>query len=161
MRSKYGFCITLLFTSLWIKSINFWLQACYCSICETMLTSSGFFCECCGACSDTMCIQMADKALKCKNKYAEDASYVSGQNEPIVASQPHLWVKGNLPLNCVCTVCDRDIDYHGKPGLYGYRCCWCQRATHTNCFPRTVDDKVSHSMRFLIGFRDIKSSLFF
>lgn len=111
-----------------------------------MLTSSGFFCECCGACSDTMCIQLADKVLICKNKYAEEVSYAENTKEPIVAPQKHLWVKGNLPLNCVCTVCERDIDYHGKPGLYGYRCCWCQRATHTNCFPRTVDDKVSYLM---------------
>lgn len=105
-----------------------------------MLTSSGFYCECCGICSDTLCIRMADKVLKCKNKYAERSS--RDVTESNVEEQKHLWVKGNLAVNYECYVCDREVDYHGKPGLYGYRCCWCQRTTHVNCFVKTADDKV-------------------
>lgn len=45
-------------------------------------------------------------------------------------------MKGNLPIHCVCFVCGEDVDYHAEPGLFGYRCCWCQRATHTECFAR-------------------------
>lgn len=103
-----------------------------------MLTSSGFYCECCGVCSDTHCIKTADKGLKCKDKFSETPTESNGTE-----TQTHLWVKGNLSTeNRECCVCHRDIDYHAKPGLYGYRCCWCQRATHTQCFVRTANDKV-------------------
>lgn len=103
-----------------------------------MLASSGFYCECCGVCSDTLCIKTADKALKCKDKFTE-----ANAKKPEEEVQNHLWVKGNLPINCDCYVCHRDVDYHAKPGLFGYRCCWCQRTTHTQCFVRTADDKVN------------------
>lgn len=105
-----------------------------------MLTSGGFYCEACGICSDTLCITMADKVLKCKIKSTD---LVKTENsEPVACDQPHLWVKGNLTQMYPCYICDRDIDYHGRPGLYGYRCCWCQRSTHVNCFVKTADDKV-------------------
>lgn len=85
---------------------------------------------------------MADKLLKCKIKFTELMN--SGEKcEPAVCDQQHLWVKGNLTQSYICYICGRDIDYHGRPGLYGYRCCWCQRSTHVNCFVKTVDnDKV-------------------
>lgn len=105
-----------------------------------MLTSSGFYCEACGVCSDTLCIQMADKVLKCKVVTTDLTK--NEKSEPVICEQHHLWVKGNLTQVYNCYICDRDIDYHGRPGLYGYRCCWCQRATHVNCFVKTVDDKV-------------------
>lgn len=105
-----------------------------------MLTSSGFYCEACGVCSDTLCIRMADRVLKCKVKTTDLPK--SEHSELIVNEQSHLWVKGNLSQVYTCYICDRDIDYHGRPGLYGYRCGWCQRSTHTNCFTKTADDKV-------------------
>lgn len=107
-----------------------------------MLTSSGFYCEACGICSDTLCIRMADKVLKCKVPAMDLLNTTDDKTEPIVGDQSHLWVKGNLTQVYTCYICDRDIDYHGRPGLYGYRCCWCQRATHVNCFVKTADDKV-------------------
>lgn len=107
-----------------------------------MLTSSGFFCEACGICSDTLCIQMADRVLKCKEKSIDLSTAPTDAGEPIIQDQSHLWVKGNLTQAYVCYICERDIDYHGRPGLYGYRCGWCQRSTHVNCFVRTADDKV-------------------
>lgn len=52
---------------------------------------------------------------------------------------PHLWVKGNLPPSRICCACCNEVvDYHTRPGLYGYRCCWCQRAAHNNCFPKIL-----------------------
>lgn len=120
--------------------IRLGFKASYCSICEIMLTSSGFYCEACGICSDTLCIQTADRSLKCKIKSTDLSK--SERTEPTVAEHPHLWVKGNLTQLYTCYICDRDIDYHGNPGLYGFRCCWCQRSTHVNCFTKTVDDKI-------------------
>lgn len=64
---------------------------------------------------------------------AEKMALPDGDNDRISA---HLWVRGNLPEHSVCIVCDEEVDYHAEPGLFGYRCCWCQRTTHTKCFGR-------------------------
>lgn len=120
-------------------------QACYCSYCEMMLVSStGQFCDCCGVCADTpKCLRMVEKWHHCKqlavvrNKVPPAAKMAlpDGDNERISA---HLWVRGNLPEHSVCIVCDEEVDYHAEPGLFGYRCCWCQRTTHTKCFARAI-----------------------
>lgn len=86
--------------------------------------SNGKFCVCCNVCADPSCIKRADQLLKCKEK-ASNSDRTT-----------HLWVKGNLPQNCICFVCNEDVDYHAEPGLYGYRCCWCQRTAHNHCFPK-------------------------
>lgn len=88
-----------------------------------LLSSNGLYCDYCGICSDQTCIKKADRNFKCKEKLVK-------VDQPIV----HLWVYGNLPLNCECFLCHQDIDYLAEPGLYGYRCCWCQLTTHTKCF---------------------------
>lgn len=93
-----------------------------------MLTASnGKFCDCCGVCADSAkCINSVDSNLKCKEK---------------VSTSPakHFWVKGNVPVHSVCCVCDEDVDYHAEPGIFGFRCCWCQRTTHTDCMTK-VDE---------------------
>lgn len=111
-----------------LKSLNP-QQACYCSICEMMLTASnGKFCDCCGVCVDSAkCIRTVDSTLKCKEKVSASGA------------AKHLWVKGNVPVHSVCSVCDEDVDYHAEPGIFGYRCCWCQRATHTDCMTKTEE----------------------
>lgn len=87
------------------------------------MPSNGFFCECCGICCDIACIGRAEKELKCKEKRMNEQT------------QRHLWTHGNLPLNQECCVCNEDIDsQQNEPGLYGFRCAWCQRCTHSNCF---------------------------
>lgn len=121
-----------------------------------LVASSGQFCDCCGVCADTpKCIRLVEQRHRCKETIAAAAAppslahgATSQQAAAADATGPppsgsdssvrseHLWVKGNLPMHCVCFVCDEDVDYHAEPGLYGYRCCWCQRATHTECFAR-------------------------
>lgn len=88
-----------------------------------MLPSNGQFCDCCGVCADLSCQKKVDQTLKCKDKVNK-----------VSVPTTHLWVKGNLPTVCMCLVCKEDVDYHTEPGLHGYRCCWCQRCTHTECF---------------------------
>lgn len=111
------------------KTIRFLNRACFCSICEILVPSNGFFCECCGICCDLACIAKAEKQLKCKEKRMNDEL------------QRHLWTHGNLPLNQECFVCKEDIDSHqNEPGLYGFRCAWCQRCTHTDCFDEVEND---------------------
>ncbi|KAG4065720.1 hypothetical protein HA402_012398 [Bradysia odoriphaga] len=112
-------------------------QAVYCSICEIMLTSTGFYCESCGVCADSQCIHSAELVLKCKENYTQSSS-----TDKTIRDQMHMWIKGNLTQLYECCVCQRDIDYHGRPGLYGYRCCWCQRAAHMNCFAKAADNQV-------------------
>lgn len=80
-----------------------------------MLTSSGFYCESCGVCADSVCIQTAELVLKCKENFIQS----SASDPKIVRDQLHMWVKGNLTQSYVCCICERDIDYHGRPGLYG------------------------------------------
>lgn len=87
--------------------------------------SNGKFCDSCNVCADPSCIKRTDQFLKCKEKVIRTSDRTN-----------HLWVKGNLPPNCICFACKADVDYHAEPGLYGYRCCWCQRAAHNNCFPK-------------------------
>lgn len=83
-----------------------------------MLTSSGFYCEACGVCADSLCIQTAELVLKCKDNFIQSST--TDSNKWIVQDQLHMWVKGNLTAqNNMCCICDRDIDYHGRPGLYG------------------------------------------
>lgn len=80
-----------------------------------MLTSSGFYCESCGVCADSVCIQTAELVLKCKENFIQSST----SDPKIVRDQLHMWVKGNLTQSYVCCICERDIDYHGRPGLYG------------------------------------------
>lgn len=79
-----------------------------------MLSSTGFYCESCGVCADSLCIQTAEVVLKCKENFIQSSTV-----EKTVNDQLHMWVKGNLTQVYVCCVCERDIDYHGRPGLYG------------------------------------------
>lgn len=94
-----------------------------------LVASNGQFCDCCGVCADSAkCISQVDSTLKCKEKVSTGPA-------------KHLWVKGNVPVHSVCMVCDEDVDYHAEPGIFGFRCCWCQRATHTDCMAKMDDLK--------------------
>lgn len=53
----------------------------------------------------------------------------------------HRWIKGNLPLGVECCLCKTDVDSYSEPGLFGLRCCWCQRTTHTNCLNAKLKDE--------------------
>ncbi|XP_030371438.1 diacylglycerol kinase epsilon [Scaptodrosophila lebanonensis] len=116
------------------KSIKILGQACFCNVCEILLTpSAGLFCDCCGLCthSTPACQRQADRDYRCKDKWL--------RNETAVR---HLWVHGNLPLNVSCAACSKEVDdQHSSAGLYGWRCAWCQRCYHNNCYKRIIDEK--------------------
>lgn len=105
-------------------------RACFCSICEILVPSNGLFCECCNICVCQSDIGKAEKLLKCKEKHVREKA------------QKHLWVHGNLPPNHNCFICGEDIDSHfNEPGgLYGFRCSWCQRSCHDECFEQVSDE---------------------
>lgn len=71
-------------------------------------------------------MKVIGKQFKCKTKWLKNC-------ESIV----HLWVKGNLPLNSVCSRCNDEVD---GVGLHGWRCAWCQRCYHNNCY-KQLDGK--------------------
>ncbi|EDW79787.1 uncharacterized protein Dwil_GK17833 [Drosophila willistoni] len=118
------------------KSIRILEQACFCNVCEILLTpSAGLFCDCCGLCthSTPQCQRQADRDFRCKDKCLRNAKSVQ-----------HLWVHGNLPMNVNCSTCGEEVDHHTatctdtdpEPGLDGWRCAWCQRCYHNNCFKK-------------------------
>ncbi|KAH8371257.1 hypothetical protein KR093_006752, partial [Drosophila rubida] len=119
------------------KSIKILEQACFCNVCEILLTpSAGLFCDCCGLCTHSApaCQKQADTSYHCKDKWLRNADEVR-----------HLWVRGNLPMSYSCAECGQEAepDHHsssGGPGLYGWRCAWCQRCYHDNCY-KNVDTK--------------------
>lgn len=66
--------------------VNRIFQAYFCSICESLLlTSNGFYCDCCGVCADHECIKQADKKFKCK-----DISLMLNKEE-----MKHHWIRGD------------------------------------------------------------------
>ncbi|XP_062550103.1 diacylglycerol kinase epsilon [Armigeres subalbatus] len=127
------------------KSVRFQNRACFCSICEILMSSNGVFCENCGVCSDNGCIRKADIEFRCKELRIRSRADDGKESR-------HLWVKGNLPLASECCVCAGDIDQISEPGLYGQRCAWCQRSAHDKCF-----SEVSKS---LCDFGEFKSMIF-
>ncbi|SPP74057.1 diacylglycerol kinase epsilon [Drosophila guanche] len=109
------------------KSIKIIEQACFCNVCEILLTpSAGLFCDCCGLCTHAtpVCQRQADRGYRCKDKWLRNETSVR-----------HLWVHGNLPMGIICSKCGEEVDHHAStdPGLYGWRCAWCQRCYHDDC----------------------------
>lgn len=102
-------------------------------MCEILLTpSAGLFCDCCGICTHaaSLCQRQADTRFNCKDKWLRNVNVVC-----------HLWVRGNLPLNFSCAKCgqEAETDHHTSssgPGLFGWRCAWCQRCYHDRCYAK-------------------------
>ncbi|EDW32883.1 GL10215 [Drosophila persimilis] len=110
------------------KSIKIIEQACFCNVCEILMTpSAGLFCDCCGLCTHAtpVCQRQADRGYRCKDKWLRNETSVR-----------HLWVHGNLPMGINCSACGDEVDHHAStdPGLYGWRCAWCQRCYHDDCY---------------------------
>lgn len=110
----HRWCMTDLFT-----------QPTYCNISENHIIS-GAFCDSCGICVDASLIKEANKKLPCKE--------LSNKCE----FQKHHWVRGNLPLCSVC--CDCNEACGQLPKLSDYRCLWCARTIHEQCYP--PEDKI-------------------
>lgn len=123
------------------KSIKILEQACFCNVCEILLTpSAGLFCDCCGLCTHSApaCQRQADASYHCKDKWLRNVDEVR-----------HLWVRGNLPMSYTCAECGQETEPDHQqdssstgPGLYGWRCAWCQRCYHDNCY-KNVDTKAT------------------
>jgi len=80
----------------------------------------GAYCEACGAYVGDENAGAADRTLPCKDP---SASASNGQR--------HLWVRGNLPDDSLCAVCE---DACGSAQeLCDVRCCWCGAAAHDDC----------------------------
>lgn len=102
-------------------------QPSYCNICETLIiTSDGAFCDSCGVCGDSSdCISQADKSIPCKVITSTDITH------------KHHWVKGNLPLNAHCEVCEEECGIGS--GLVDFYCCWCARSVHAACIMHVAE----------------------
>ncbi|KAK3867884.1 hypothetical protein Pcinc_026681 [Petrolisthes cinctipes] len=96
-------------------------NTCFCNICETLaIGTEGMVCDSCGVCAESQqCISAADRTLQCKVITTKTATH------------KHHWVRGNLPENAQCEVCEEDCGV--ESGLSDWRCCWCQHCVHQNC----------------------------
>ncbi|KAF5293600.1 hypothetical protein FQA39_LY03085 [Lamprigera yunnana] len=105
------------------KNIKLSSKAWCCSVCEELLlNSNGMYCDSCGVYCDSECLKKANVQLPCK----------------VIASkvelQKHHWVKGNLPLGALCSVCYEECAV--EQGLVDYQCCWCHRNVHEECLSK-------------------------
>ncbi|EFX86572.1 hypothetical protein DAPPUDRAFT_312909 [Daphnia pulex] len=99
--------------------------AVHCSVCEHVLLGGGMRCDSCGVCADEGCMHKADKRLKCKQVSID------------TISMKHQWVKGNLPPESICHVCEEDCDTERH--FSDFRCCWCQWTVHEKCLANLAD----------------------
>lgn len=127
----------------------------YCVICEGIIVN-GLFCDSCGICADSSCQRKANVQHACKSvslpilsarttrsqtNAARDGQSSSRPPSPDQFVFKHHWIRGNLPLQSSCTVCQEECTDAGA--LMDYRCCWCQRVVHEseNCYPEVCDEE--------------------
>ena len=131
-----------------------------CCLCRSLIVDA-MFCDSCGVCLDFQCYDLVTRSkyfhlLKKseKNLILEPLSHckrVSISRSKESSNQfKHHWVHGNIPLHSKCFICHRycedDDETIEKENigttmaehtLYHYRCCWCQRTVHENCFHKS------------------------
>ena len=98
----------------------------YCNSCQSTLVR-GFYCESCIVCVHENCIEDATNRFACKVLVLSKSNVMK-----------HHWVKGNLPLCSVCSVCG--FQCGSEPKLCDLRCVWCHEKTHDNCLRSKMPD---------------------
>lgn len=99
----------------WVFS-DFFIKPTYCNICETSLVR-GMFCDTCWVCVHDKCESDGNKKLACKVMSLSERT-----------TMRHHWVKGNLSLCSLCTICNLPCGV--EPRLCDFRCVWCQLTVH-------------------------------
>ncbi|NP_001087580.1 diacylglycerol kinase epsilon S homeolog [Xenopus laevis] len=95
----------------------------YCSVCGQHILR-GVYCRSCGLCADGACVRRANRRFPCK----EIVLRAEGRG--------HHWVRGNVPLCSLCSVCGQQCGC--QPKLCDYRCIWCQRTVHDDCMQNNL-----------------------
>jgi diacylglycerol kinase (ATP) len=121
----------------------------FCNVCENgMMVSGGLCCTYCNLYVDVNCLKNAEKKFKCKKlintKKALSNETTTDSSSLTFNKWAHHWIKGNLKLNSVCSICQED-DVGDEPGLNGFKCAWCWRTAHEKCInavstPNLVDE---------------------
>ena len=132
----------------------------YCNVCESLMTS-GVSCSYCNLYADEKCYKKADKLFRCKKvceniMNSDKDEHVDIDNKKIVYERKwqHQWVKGNLRLDSVCSICN-ESDCGNLPNLSDFKCVWCWRSVHEKCFnnvstPKLVDECDFGSLRRIV-----------
>lgn len=135
-----------------------------CCMCKSLIVDA-MLCDSCGICLDFSCYQKALKSNYLKPSFGEKSLLLNYESlnqckkVSIAADEQdkldwmHHWIHGNVPDNSVCFVCKGFCEQDYCDGgdslkssgdqlehdhtLYHYRCCWCQRTIHENCFIET------------------------
>lgn len=135
-------------------------RASTCCLCRSLIVDA-MYCDSCGVCLDFQCYDHVTRSkyfhlMKSseRNSILEPLSHckrVSISRTKENSNQfKHHWVHGNIPSHSKCFICHRyceeDDEMMGKESgdtsmaehtLYHYRCCWCQRTVHENCFHKS------------------------
>jgi diacylglycerol kinase (ATP) len=142
----------------WVHS-DLFAKPTFCNVCESgMMVSGGLCCTYCNLYADVNCLKNAEKKFKCKKlintKKVQLPNEVAAAAASTSSSLPdslltfnkwaHHWIKGNLKLNSVCSICQED-DVGCEPSLNGFKCAWCWRTAHEKCLncvstPNLVDE---------------------
>uniref|UniRef100_T2MFN4 Diacylglycerol kinase n=1 Tax=Hydra vulgaris TaxID=6087 RepID=T2MFN4_HYDVU len=100
----------------WVHS-DFLSKPTFCNICEFSLVR-GVFCDVCWISVHDECEVDGNKKLACK---------VTSLSKSKMFMRHH-WIKGNLTLCSVCSVCNQSCGV--EPRLCDYRCIWCHKTVH-------------------------------
>lgn len=109
-----------------------------CCLCQSLIVDA-VLCDSCGVCFDFSCYKKTRSLGQCKQ-----VSVSAGECRQEDGWRHH-WVHGNIPANSVCAVCRSFCEEHSEEEaesehtLRHFRCCWCQRTVHENCFRQSVD----------------------
>lgn len=101
----------------WVM-VDMFHEPTYCNI-ENIPIKHGARCDSCGICVEDDKMKEANRKLPCK------PSSVKGEDTP------HQWVKGNLPMNSKCCICNSECGNHNQ--ICDRRCVWCKRTLHDDC----------------------------
>lgn len=130
----------------------------YCSVCEGIIVN-GSCCGACGTCADSACLKNANYKFPCKSistvpvpsvsRSTRSKVTIQGDQTSIVANSAtnttsnfklrHHWIRGNLPLQSTCFICNCEIVDTGS--ISDFRCCWCQRIVHEGECYSAVSEK--------------------
>lgn len=116
----------------------------YCNVCTGALSGvmwTGLSCQICKLRCHKHCAPKI--ALSCKWTTFEtiDAELVKRDSNDQTSCMPHQWIRGNLPLNSKCAVCESVCGSVLR--LQDFKCIWCRVTVHESCRPLYAQKRCS------------------
>ena len=110
----------------------------YCNITGDVIYE-GYFCDSCEIRVAIGQTKLADRQLQCKALSVADpvadgrmlSDALVDEMSALSMIRGHHWIRGNLPVDSSCAVCDQLCGI--SHSLADKRCCWCARTAHDRC----------------------------